>query len=362
MATSKSNPVKPSDLVRSAIKATPEAVSALSNAGVDFVSASLPDIAPPLIEDPLAFSKFLTNIYNKFVLTQVVNGRFTNPLDVLKKDNLRMFGDTIERMVFNPQKGIDYFDKTDNILTPAAPDVKVEYLRVNRRWKYPISIPYEYAMAMFQGEGSFSEFLVGAMNSLYNGDSADEYRLMMKAVSDIYDAGYLNNVELPASNEDITVQIINTIDYFGIISSKWNTYSRMYPDSALQSWSNPGNIVILTTIEMINNIRVKYLSGLFNLSEAEIKARIIKVDRFENEDIQIVVADQSYFQFRDQVRRIDSFHRADDLSEKTYYHVWQLINMSLFANCLVFRKNGSTAPTPPAGTGASTEVVLPETK
>lgn len=352
----------PTQMAKAFVRETPEARQAMEYANVDLEKASLKEIGLPLVEDPLAFNRFITNIYNKFAMTEVVKGRFHNPLDVLKKADVRLFGDTIERMIFNPAKAIDYFNTEDNILTPAKPDVKVEYVRINRHDKYPVSLPYEYVMNMFQSEAAFSEFLIGAMNTLYNGDARDEYRLMLKAVSDIYTSGYLNNVELSANNDDITVGLINTIDYFGIISTKYNTYSRVYPDSPLESWSNPENIVILTTIERINDIRVKFLSGLFNLSEAEIKARIIKVDEFENPDIEMAVMDLGYFQFRDQLRRVDSFHRADDLSTKTYYHVWQSINMSMFANAVVFRKNGSNPPAPPQGSTASTEVNIPMTE
>lgn len=342
MGTTTQSKASPTDVVKAIVNENSMLKAIVLDSGVRLENASLKEIAPPIITDPLATNTFLKNLYNKFILTEVIDGRFENPLAPMKKERVAPFGDTVERTIFNPAKAIQYDSSNENILTAVPPDVKVEYIRVNRKDKYPVSIPRPALQQAFTNDGSFASFMTGAMSSLYNGDSIDEFQLMKKVVSDIFDATYLPYKELKTGVVDQTVDIITAMKMFKFPSDEYNVYSKKYPDNKLTTWSDPKNIFLIVDVETLTKIRVEELAAAFNLKEVEIGNNIIEVDGFEKEGLRAIVCDWQYFQVRDTLYEIADFFRADDLSTKTYLHHWQTMTSSLLCNAIAFVDPGTT--------------------
>ena len=306
-------------------------------------SLTIQQILAPVITDPLALNTFITNLYNKFIKSEVITGLYRNPLARLKKST-RPYGDTIERMIFNPATAMQYniSQDTDNILTPAPPDVKVEYIRVTRQDKYAVTLPRNVIMQAFSSEDAFGEFLNGAINSLYNGDTIDEWTLMKKIVSDMTTQGYVNTVSVNGNGTDLAKALINYAKWFRFPSQNYNPYSIKYPDNKLTTWVDPENIVIIARSDVMTDVRIDVLAAAFNLSEVELSSNIIEVDEFEpvtvdedEKNIKAIICDASFFQVHDTLTELDTFQRADYLSTKSYWHHWQTMTCSLFANAQV---------------------------
>lgn len=320
------------ELVRAIISENDYLNGVVINSGVRLADASLRDIGAPIISDPLARNNFISDLYNKFIASEVINRVFKNPLEPLKKDKYYPYGDTLERMIANPATAIEYSNKQDNILTTVKPDFKVEYIKVNRQDKYRVSIPLPVIQQAFMSETDFNQFLSACINTLYNGDNIDEYVLMKKIISDMSTAGYIKNVQVGSTGQDITKQIINIFDLMQFPSTAWNGYSLKYPDTPLTTFCPPEDLVLVTTVDFINSVKIDYLAATFNLSQVDLTNNIIKVDGFENEAIKCAILDKGFMQVHDTLYELDSFRRADDLSEKTYLHHWQTMQGSLLAN------------------------------
>lgn len=323
------------DAVKSVIKGTPEAMNILSANNLT-LSSSLTEILPPLVDEPFAFNRFLTKLYNKILLQEIINGRFENPLAPFKKSSTKPFGDTIERSVFNPANAINYYDTQDNILTTVAPDIKVEYIKLNRQDKYRVSLPQPVIQQAIQTEETFGDFMSGAMGSLYNGDSIDEYRLMIKIFTDMLSANYLHAVSKGADGVAFTKQLINLAKLMRFPSTNYIAYNTHLPegDTPLEVWCNPSDIMILIRADVLTDVKVDVLSAAFNLSEIELSKQIVEVDQFGDSNIIAVVCDRSYLQVRDTLYQVADFYRADDLSTKTYLHHWQFISSSLLTKAV----------------------------
>lgn len=323
------------ELVKAIVNENSYLKGVMTNSNTRLGEASLKEIGAPIVADPLARNTFLNNLYNKFITSKVISRMYENPLAVLKGQKYAPYGDTIERMINNPAKAIEYSNKDDNILTNVPPDVKVEYIKVNRQDKYRVSVPYPVLQQAFMSENGFSEFVSACINSLYNGDNIDEFLLMKKIISDMVNSGYMLTQKIEAANDDATVQIKNLYDYMQFPSANFNMYSSLYPTTPLTTWCPAGELVIISTVDYLNKLNVKFLASVFNLSLAELEGRIIKVDGFESDNgINAVVLDEGFMQVHDTVYEMDSFHRADDLSEKTYLHHWQSMQGSLLANAV----------------------------
>ena len=340
----------PTEVVRAVVLDNEYLTSIINNANVRLESASIQDIGAPIINDPLARNTFINTLYNKFIKTQVLNGLFKNPLEPLKGEKLPLFGDTVERMIFNPAKAIAYDSEEDNILTTQKPDIKVEYIRVERKDKYAITIPFPVMKQAFSNDNSFSQFLSGAYNSLYNGDAIDEFNLMKKIFSDSMEGGYLPALTLEDNSTAITKQIINYSKNFRFPSSSFNAYSAHFPgENPLQTWCSPENLVLVCRSDLMTDIQIDVLAAAYQLDEVKLINNIIEVDAFPDENLMGCLCDRSFVQVEDSVMELDSFHRADDLSEKTYWHHWQTMTFSLLCNAVAFTQN-TVEPTPP-GTG-----------
>lgn len=354
----------PTDVARAVVKETPLVMSVLNTKAIDVAKADVwEEIMPPVISDPFAFNAFLKTLYNKILLQEVITGRYENPLAPLKGGNLTPFGDTLERVIFNPAKAISYFNTQDNILTPAKPDAMVEYIRVERRDKYPVTIPRALCEQAFTSNNTFGEFMTGAMNTLYNGDSIDEFRLMKKIVVDMVNKGYVYTETKGATGVDLTKQIINYAKYFRFPNNKYNMYTILNPDHPLETWVDPRNIIILARADVMTDIKVDVLSAAFNLQEIEISNNIIEVDEFTNSNVIALICDRTWFQVRDQLYETAEFYRADDLSTKTYLHHWQTMTCSLFSKAVAItdpnvKQSVYTSDTPIADENSSGEVTI----
>lgn len=310
----------------------------MTDSSVRLATASVSQIGPPILIDPFARNQFVTDLYNKIITTKVRDRIFTNPLSVLKGDKLYPYGDMVEHMIANPAVAIEYDNTDDNILTTAKPDFKVEYIKVNRKDKYRVSVPYPVLQQAFSSESGFSEFLSATINTLYNGDYIDEFLLMKKIVSDMCDGGYIKKVQNATGGDATTIQIIDIFDYMQFPSTNWNGYTLLNPDKPLTTFCPANELAIIADAHFINQLSVETLAAKFNLDEINLTKNIIKVDGFEGTSgILAVIIDHGFMQVHDTLYELDSFHRADNLTEKSYLHHWQTMQGSLLANacCIV---------------------------
>lgn len=328
-----STKVTNTDVIKGTLAETQGVTQLLASEGLD-LSSSLKEILPPVITDPFVFNQFLTKIYNKIILSRIVDGRFRNPLEPLKKGNIGGFGDTIEEIIMNPAKAFNYGNDDHNILKSAPPDAKVQYIRVNRQDAYDVSISRKQAMQAFTSEQGFSDFVTGAMNTLFNGDTIDEYRLMLKIVTDMYDSEYLLKESAATNGTDFTKQLINYAKIFQFPNTNYSQYSLKYPDESIETWVDPANIVILIRADKMTDISVDVLSAAFNLDKIQLTSNIIEVDKFGDTGIQAIICDRNYFQVYDTLYEMANFERADLLASKSYLHHWQAITCSLFAKAV----------------------------
>jgi len=305
-------------------------------------------IAEPVISDPILRNTFIENLYNKYIMSEIINRIWKNKLAPLKRAGLDPYGNVIERARFNPANGLEYNDTDDNILTSTPPDVKVEYIKVNRQSKYPVSVKIPEIKQALMSYESFGNFTEGAIGSLYNGDNLDEYLLMKKVITDMASAGYLYTVNVTGGTGlDLTKMLIKYPKYFMYPSNNFNGYTKKYGEHPLTTWStDPSDVVIIADIDTLTDVRVEELANAFNLSQVELITNIIEVDGFDNVSMKVegetktyevkaLVCDRQFFQCVDTLYEMDSFARADNLEVKTYLHHWETISGSLLENAVV---------------------------
>ena len=104
-------------------------------------------------------------------------------------------------------------------------------------------------------------------------------------------------------------------------------------------------------------IDVEALASAFNLGKAEFIGRVIKVDKFENDEILGVVCDESWLQIYDNIFRFDEFYNARTMSWNEYLHAWGTYAICPFANAVMLV---TTASKPVTAISASDATVAEE--
>jgi uncharacterized protein YjdB len=84
-------------------------------------------------------------------------------------------------------------------------------------------------------------------------------------------------------------------------------------------------------------IKIRVLAGVFNLSEAEMKSKIITVDSFgKATNVIAMLIDDAFVQVYDDLEDMDSFYNPQAKYWNYWLDHWQTLSFSYFANACAF--------------------------
>lgn len=288
-------------------------------------------------------NSFIQTLINRIGLTIVRNKAFNNPLNVFKKGSIPL-GTDIQDIYTNPAKREEYAltdAEMQKVLKITDPDTKAAYYRLNRRDKYPVTIAREVLANAFTSWDKFNDMVASITNSLYSGNYIDEYKLTKKLVTE----AYLNNKVITkvipkptdkATGEDFLIELKNLYDLMQLPSTEYNAYSKFSGASGtITTWTDKDRIALIMRADVVNQVSVKTLAGVFNLSEAEIQGKLYKVDKFDDEGkILGIVCDEAFLQIYDNLFRFDETYNASVMAWNEFLHVWQTYAICPFANSI----------------------------
>lgn len=287
-------------------------------------------------------NNFINTLINRIGLTIVRNKAFNNPLSIFKKGAIPL-GTDIQDIYTNPAKAQNYEfndDEMGKLLKITDPDTKVAYYRLNRKNKYPVTISRQLLANAFTSWDKFNDMITTITNSLYSGNYIDEYNLTKQLVSEAFRQNKVVTKVMTrptdkATGEDFLVELKNLYDLMQLPSTEYNSYSKFdSTGGTVTTWTSPDRIAIIMRADVVNQVSVKTLAGVFNLSEAEIQGRLYKVDKFDDDSILGVVCDEAWLQIYDNVFQFDEFYNASVMAWNEFLHVWQTYAICPFANAV----------------------------
>ena len=124
--------------------------------------------------------------------------------------------------------------------------------------------------------------------------------------------------------KELTKKTRALVDRFGMMGKVFNIQE-------VNTFTNPQNIVIITTPEVAANLDVELLATAFNMEKAEMGRRIVKIDSFQKYDevgqkfvaddkVELMIVDEDYIQFRRTLETSESFRNADKLTTNIFTH------------------------------------------
>ena len=311
-----------------------------------------------------------TNVLNDFVdllqkvvYTSVYSKTFNSPLASLEGERMPL-GRFVEDVYVNPvaPRGFDINDFA-GLLQKYESQIAVQYLDVNSDLQYCVTITRDKIRDAFTSWNSLEDFITGIVNSLYNGCYITRYTQVKGLPLAAFQAGAIKyEVITNPTNEATAKSLIRKIraDYnkMQIPSTKYNAWQDVKGEDAfaLQTWSDPQDLVILISADVEALVDVEVLAAAFNLDKDSFLARKITIDDFSIYDkdgkktadgsmIKCALLDKSWFKIKTQDFDVEEFRNPNNRTVQMYLNDRRMVNYSLFANAKIY----TTAEPTPSG-------------
>lgn len=335
-------------------------------------------IAQMFAEFPSNKNMFVDTLVNRCVKTMFFNNRWKNKLAVLQKGTLSA-GDSIQQIFVNMSERVGFdkhFDsaggsREKDLLGKRVPEVNVDYITVNERYKYKVSVSLEQLQMAFLNENGLSSLANELIQANYEGAEYDNYNDMYNM---LFSKTALTNVDkgvkiaskgvvfqafdkkgneaqkmLVPVGKDIRNLVKAVRTYAGKLSFKTSDYNL----SQVKRHTDKRKLVFITDPETVAEIDVNVLAQAFNVSSAEITVRTIEVHELPKGDgtgtatfkgnVKGVLMDEDLVQFWYQLNTAEQFRNPDTLTTNHWLHQWVLNGLCLFCNFVVFTDSDDPA-------------------
>ena len=289
-------------------------------------------------------NEFVTNLINRIGLTIIRNKTFNNPLALLRKGSMPL-GTDIQDLYENPAEAEQYeLSNTAmaKLLTITDPDTHVAYYRRNRKDLYTKTISRENLQGAFVSWEKFENYISAITTSLYSGNYIDEFELTKSLVDGAYDNNKVIVETVSAVTDETSAKAFikkcrSLFNKMKLPSTHYNAYSKFSgAKGTIKTWTEEDRFVLIVTSDVMAEVDVDVLARSFNIENTKFLGRVIEVDSFENEEIQAILCDESWFQIYENLMRFDEFYNARTMTWNEYLHVWQTYAICPFANAVVF--------------------------
>lgn len=332
--------------------ATPEMLNAIraeasesyQKAVPEATASNLLDVGNPILKYEAVANEFVGALINKIVIQLIDRQMWRNPLGILKRGEMPL-GTDIEDVHVNPAEA-ERFDGGEtgmaDLLKMHRPDVASVYYRLNRQDKYVVTIGNDQLRGAFTAWSKMEDFIGAIVDSLYNGNTIDEFKYTKQLVSGALAAGKIITQTVVNPVDEATgkqfMKILRGLSMnFTFPSTAYNSYAQISGNAPRVSFADIEDQIIIIRGDVASAVGVDVLSTLFNLSYGDYLARQIVVDNFADDKTLAVVADKRAFIIMEQLRKFTTFYNGSALSWQYYYHAWDLFAMSPFRNCVALQ-------------------------
>lgn len=293
-----------------------------------------------------ASNEFLEALHNKVLYQTVTSMEFTNPFK--KYDGFPVnFGDTIENIFVELPDGKKFDPEATDPFNKAKPSVKALYATINYELQYETTIEDSLLRRACLSEYGFMNLIDTLIAALAKSMSIDEYYATLTMLDN--PAIYADGIEELSVSSDATVRaatvakkIVNTVSSFKLPKSINNAKKVM-------NVCKPSDILLVIKAELLNDINLDYLTGVFNLSKVDLVKNIIEVDGFQTvmdtngtktvtgTDIDFVVIDAKGFDNHVALQDGGLIYNPKGKYTNHFYNLWKIVSFKQFHNARAFK-------------------------
>ena len=303
-------------------------------------------------------NEFLDVLVNKICGQIFMNKVYTNPLSFFEKDPIpygstleSVFCDLIQAKNFNENFGSGNTE-VGSLIGTEKPPVKTEYYSRNFAKKYKISVSDEQLRTAFMNANGLQNLINHVLTVPTNSRNFDDFQMMKGLLANASTKEVTLSTAYKTAADDVKAKELTKktraiVDRFGMMGNVFNI-------QGINTFTNPQNIVIITTPEVAAMLDVELLATAFNMEKAEMGRRIVKIDSFQKYDsqnkkyvadpnVELMIVDEDYIQFRRTLQVSESFRNPDHLTTNVFTHNQGIAAVCGFVNAVKILNSARTA-------------------
>lgn len=283
---------------------------------------------------PVNFDMFFGFLVDKIVLQVINSHSFIDKLNGLYNGTLDVGAIIEDNLTILKSKNYDYDTKdfetdVENPYKKHKKGLSVVFHKITDYKKITVTVSYAQLKTGCLTEGGIDGIVNNMINDVQVEYSAWAYAQKKKALTM---KGYVQTItfkdyaDFNLKLKGVKIDVTNYDD-----SYKHNAMLLLTPTSE-------NNLVIIMSERFKNDVDINVFTGLFNVSYAELKDRIIYIDQFEDPDVVCGIYDTRGFQFRKVLDTSRELENGADLSRNRWLHFWRMHSVSPHYTAVVFKK------------------------
>lgn len=218
---------------------------------------------------------------------------------------------------------------------------KVVYHRQNRADVYACTIGDLDFRRVFRSEVTLDAYITKKINALYSGANRDEFLVMVNLLA-TYD-GY-TDYEVPViagTNAGESAKTFVKTLRKAVMDVTLDS-STEFNKAKVETWSEPGDLVLLVHKDVLAEVDVEVLAKAFNMGKTDIQVTVVPMPHFgKMTDTYGLLVDDEWFRVWDTLLHMEPQRNAHGLFTNYFLHVQQIVSCSPFKNAVRFKAKAS---------------------
>lgn len=282
-------------------------------------------------------NEFITSLVDRIGLVVVRAVSLENPLKKFKKGQMPQ-GRTIEEIFtdITKSKKYDPADAENTVFKREIPNVKTLFHERNRQDFYEQTIQDESLKSAFVSWGNFEGFLSSIINAIYNSAEVEEYEYMKLLIDNYYAKGLFKVIPVNAPvSETATREFVKKLRATARRMTL-PTGTRDYNALAVRTRTEMEDLHLIIDADLEAELDVDVLAKAFNMDKTNFLGHVTVIDGFASTGLEAVLIDRDWFMVYDNLQKMETIRNPKGLYWNYFYHVWQTLSVSRFANAVAF--------------------------
>lgn len=305
------------------------------------VSAALFD---PMNRD--LFNQWSSGLINRIGMTIAESKRFENPLAVFRKPDLG-YGNTIQQIAIKWAKAHSFKDDKEDLLKYERPEFVSAFHTINRADKYKESLTRPEMRQALAGDGSsfgINQFFDMVTSAQTNAEQNDEMNIMIEslAIHDHYHGIFKHKLTAAptdkATGQELLAAVKKYVYRFRFPSTLYNAQDI----DGIPTFAKENECVLLVDSDVMSVLDVYAYAELFNMSEAEVRERVIMVPELPFANAQAILTTEDAFVCARSEYGIYPFFDPNTLTTHQILHAQGVYSINPFCPMILFTTDEAT--------------------
>ena len=292
------------------------------------------------------YNYFQDFLVNRIAYTYAHGKIFNNPLAVFKKNKID-YGNSIQNVAYKWLKAHSYEDDAATLLKVNRPEGVAWYVSQNRRDRYDVTINRDELRTAFVDEYGLNNLAAKITELPTNSDNYDEFNIMKNLLA-VYETNYgftkhaLSATPTDeATGKEFLTAVMADSGRMRFPSTNYNAINA----APIPTFVSEDELILIVTPQTNAAVKVNTYAGLFNLSEAEVNARIVEVDYIPIPNAVAVLTTRDIFDVHDTLYEMQNFYNPQTLGTNYFLHHWGIYAVNPYVPAVLYTTD-TAAETP----------------